>query len=352
MVVVQFTKSVILIAFSFIIKKQLDYISHSIPQADNIIELDFGSEMNSEFTDRLYTVPYISAITTQNILHIGSVSGGDYSYNVLTVDPGFFDTYDLEFIEGGPFTRSSGNEDLIVNKIFYERYLLPESVMVGDSVKNEAFQNTSHRFIGIVDNFRIENLKTEMLPMIIRFKIPKDYSTLYIRLNPGTDIEEALEDIRSILSDFNSDHLETRKLTELYLVLHEDEIRMSKIIRFFTWFSLSLTIMGLFGLAWYSVERRRKEIAIRKIHGAAITEIITALCSEFMKWILTASVIGIPVSIYLANVWMRTFIYKERLSVGVFAMTILIVAATGIATVILQAYRAATANPVESIKTE
>lgn len=134
--------------------------------------------------------------------------------------------------------------------------------------------------------------------------------------------------------------------------MHKSEIRFAAIAEIFTLLSLLLTVLGLFGLAWYTVQQRRKEIALRKINGATTSVIVRMLCRRFLAWVAVAFAIGAPVAYYLSQQWLNTFVYKEEISWTVFPATFAGISLATLLTVITQTWLAASANPAKFIKTE
>mgnify|MGYP000018577280 FL=1 len=141
-------------------------------------------------------------------------------------------------------------------------------------------------------------------------------------------------------------------LAEIYRDIHKEEFRTARIVSVFTWISMLLSCMGLFGLAWYSVECRTKEICLRKVNGATEKQIVLLVCGRFVKWMIWASLLGIPIAWYLANTWISQFVYRAELSPWIFIMSVLLVIMIGIITVIRQSWYAATLNPIDTLKTE
>ena len=113
-----------------------------------------------------------------------------------------------------------------------------------------------------------------------------------------------------------------------------------------------LTALGLFGLAWYSVESRMKEIGLRKINGATQRQVVGLLCIRFIKWIAIALAIGLPMALYLIEQWRMQYAFRPQLTVWIFIAAAFIVLAVGIVTVIWQSWKAARVYPAKIIKTD
>ena len=133
----------------------------------------------------------------------------------------------------------------------------------------------------------------------------------------------------------------------MYEDLHQEEQRVLQMVVLFSWISLFLTALGLFGLAWYSVE-----IGLRKINGATQRQVVGLLCIRFIKWIAIALAIGLPMALYLIEQWRMQYAFRPQLTVWIFIAAAFIVLAVGILTVIRQSWKAARVNPAKIIKTE
>jgi putative ABC transport system permease protein len=134
--------------------------------------------------------------------------------------------------------------------------------------------------------------------------------------------------------------------------MYRSEERFAKTIGLFAVLAIVISCIGILGLAIFSSERRIKEIGIRKVNGAKISEVMTMLNRDFVKWVFIASVIAIPVSWYAMNKWLENFAYKTELSWWIFALAGLLALGIALLTVSFQSYKAAVKNPVESLRYE
>jgi putative ABC transport system permease protein len=139
---------------------------------------------------------------------------------------------------------------------------------------------------------------------------------------------------------------------ETYYKNYIEEQRLSKIIGIFAFLAVSLSLLGLFGLITFYSERRIKEIGIRKINGARISEILLMLNKDFIKWIAIAFLIACPFAWYAVYKWLESFAYKTNISWVEFALAGLLVSGIALLIVSLQSWRTATKNPVEALRYE
>jgi putative ABC transport system permease protein len=130
------------------------------------------------------------------------------------------------------------------------------------------------------------------------------------------------------------------------------ENRLGKILGIFTGLALFVSCLGLFGLALYASEQRKKEIGIRKVNGSGIGQIIWLLTADFTKLIMIAAVIACPISYYFMHKWLQNFAYRTGISWWIFALTVLLSCLVALATIGYQAYKAASTNPVKTLRSE
>lgn len=133
---------------------------------------------------------------------------------------------------------------------------------------------------------------------------------------------------------------------------YQKEERTAKIVGYFAIFAILISSLGIFALASYTAQNRKKEIGVRKVNGAQITQIISLLNMNFVKWVLIAFIIAAPVAWYAVSKWLENFAYKTNLNWTIFALAGLLAMGIALLTVSWQSWRAATKNPVESLRYE
>ncbi|MBD0278618.1 MAG: FtsX-like permease family protein, partial [Flavisolibacter sp.] len=133
---------------------------------------------------------------------------------------------------------------------------------------------------------------------------------------------------------------------------YEADSRQARLINYFTIIAIIISCLGLFGLATFSAEQRTKEIGIRKVLGASVTQLVALLSTDFLKLVGIAVGIASPIAWYVMNQWLQNFAYRTTISWEVFAITVLLVVFIAFATISFQAIKAALANPVKNLRTE
>ena len=169
----------------------------------------------------------------------------------------------------------------------------------------------------------------------------------------GKNDEAVKTRLRELYTEISPDELlEIRYLTDQVSDLYGNEQNQSKIIGAFSILATVLSIMGLFGIALLSIAKRTKEVGIRKVNGASISEVLYLLNKDFVKWVLVSIVLAVPVSFYLMKEWLERFAYKTELNWWIFALGAMSAVIIALLTVSWHSWRAATRNPVEALRYE
>ncbi|MBN1925506.1 MAG: FtsX-like permease family protein, partial [Prolixibacteraceae bacterium] len=134
--------------------------------------------------------------------------------------------------------------------------------------------------------------------------------------------------------------------------MYNSELRISGLIKYFSFVAIFISCIGLFGLSLFVIERKRKEIGIRKVNGARISEVMLLLNRSFIQWVIIAFIIAVPIAWYIMEKWLENFAFRTTISWWVFATSGVIALGIALLTVSYQSYKAAMKNPVESLRYE
>ena len=214
---------------------------------------------------------------------------------------------------------------------------------------------------GIVQDFHFTSLQDGIKPMellvvsdttnILNF--PGSNGVLYARLDPHADIQEKVALIGKIFKKYDHEKpFEYYFLDEAFNETFKTEIRMSTMFSVFTGLAIFIACMGLFGLVTFTAETRTKEIGIRKVLGASVSGIVALLSKDFVKLVVIAIVLAVPVAYYFMDKWLQDFTYKIQMPVWIFVAAGSLAIAIALVTISFQSVRAALMNPVESLKNE
>ena len=350
-VITQFTISIILTTTVVNIHHQMDFATHCRPHANEILILGWElysveDETIKIFYDQLTSIPEITHRTMSAITQNCTYGLDNMYVDCADADLSFFDFYDIQLLEGRLFSPGKqGLYEAIVNETFLKKQGITEPLGKTFQIWDETFT-----IVGVVADYPRDKLTREITPLFIRFSDTGSDRHI-IRIQPGTRkiVEEKINALWEQVAP-GAIEIKTCNMAERFMEFHEEELQVMKILSIFSYISILLAGVGLFGLAWFSVENRRKEISLRKINGASENQITVLLCARFIKWILIAFCIGAPVAYYCSAQWLTQFVYKNEISPVSFIFIGIAVVFIGTLTVAWQAFKASRMNPVDSIK--
>jgi len=364
LVTVQFVFSIGLIVGTLIIGRQLHFLNTNDPgfQRAQVITFDARENMldhMASIKSELSRVSGIKGVAVGNgkIYNIGYTTGDtdwegkdpnntSFVVREFAQDEHFIPLMGMQLALGRNFTGSKTDS---------AHYILNETAVRAIGLKNPVGKRfTLHEvegtIIGVIKDFNMASMKYAIEPVVIRYNPAA--STLYIKTE-GKDATSAIQAAKRIWDRYNTGFpFHYRFLDADYASLYQREQRTARLFSLFCAIAVLVSCLGLFGLATYTAKIRRKEIGIRKVIGASVTEIILMLSTGFLRWILLAFVIACPIAYYAMDKWLQDFNYRISISWPVFAMTGLLAMIIAILTISIQAVKAATANPVESLRDE
>jgi putative ABC transport system permease protein len=273
--------------------------------------------------------------------------------SIRSVDFDFQKTFDIEMVEGRFFSRdfpTDVKESFILNEKAVEFMGLESPVGKAFSCQIP-FAEGKGKIIGVVKDFHFQSLHREIQPLIIMVH-PYWRSHCHFKIS-SEDIPATLTFIDLKLKEFVPEFpFELRFLEEDLDRMYGTEQRIGTLVRYGTILAVFVACLGLFGLATFNAEQRTKEIGIRKVLGASVSGIVFLFSKEFAKWVLLANAIAWPVSYFVMRKWMQAFAYRIPLAWEVFVLSAGLALMIALLTVSYQAVKAATSNPVDSLRYE
>jgi putative ABC transport system permease protein len=268
-------------------------------------------------------------------------------YNCLYVDRQFLKTYDIDLVEGRQFLDGDLNESCYINEEAYKIY-------GWENLENRRFNNGKeggYKVVGVVKDFNITSLHKQIEPVCLMYADNR-YSSLSVRLLPGK-LDEQMNILHGIWKSILPDSQFSYVFFEDYFnSLYHKEDQQGKAIAMFSLIAFIITCLGMLGQILQVTVNKTKEIGIRRINGAKVSEIMTMLNKEFMIGVTLAFLIAVPVSLFVMHKWLQSFAFKTKLSWWVFAISGIIALGISLLTVSWQSRRAATRNPVEALRYE
>ena len=365
LVVFQFFVSVILISSVLVVYKQIEFIQSKnlgynkynviyfnkegaiadqenafIAEAKNIDGIVNISSMNCKLTG--------SNSSTYGVDWEGKPADANINFEVVAANYQSIETMEMNLAGGRSFSSEFGNDE---DKIIFNQAAIDEMGLQDPIGKTVRFWGKEKQIIGVVKNFNFESLHQKIGPLLFYLNSKKTLQ-IVARIEAGHE-KPVLAQLGKLYSKFNPGFsFDYRFLDTAYQAQYDSENRVAVLSRYFAGLGILISCLGLFGLAAFAAEQRLKEIGIRKVNGARISEVMTMLNGEFMIWVALAFVVATPVSWYILNKWLESFAYKTNLSWWIFAVAGLLSLGIALLTVSWQSWRAATINPVEALRYE
>ncbi|TLV01068.1 ABC transporter permease [Dyadobacter luticola] len=377
LVVFQFMATVVMIACSAIVYKQLRFVNTKDLGFNKSQVLTFHIDKNDirgqvqSVKERLTQNPLIESVASasnpiggnnigQNAMFFETESGAmpaePQNAQKFSVDNDFIKTLEIKLLSGRNFDGNS--EADLKNSVIINESLAKKQGWknpVGKRVKyftDNAGNTAEARVIGVVKDFHIYSLQHKIEPLVLFLPDPMDRDNLYVRIQAGKT-KEALTYLASTYKTFDPEAtIDFHFLDENFAQQYRSEQKQGNIMLTFAVLAIIIACLGLFGLAAFAAESRTKEIGVRKVLGASIQSVVMLLSKDFITLVLIAIIIGTPIAIYAMSEWLKNFEYRENLSWWVFALSGLVAMVIAIATVSYQALRSALMDPVKSLRTE
>ncbi|WP_162996351.1 ABC transporter permease [Mucilaginibacter celer] len=271
------------------------------------------------------------------------------------VDEAFVPTLKLRIIAGRNFSKAFNDSTSVILNASAAK-LTGWKNPIGKHLVYPGGYNKRFEVIGIVKDFNALSLHDQITPWALFYTKSGNYITrtsyIAVRLRPG-DYSKGIAKIQSVWKSFLPEYpFDYNFLDQQYNELYKTDQTMGKVFSVFTLLSVIVACMGLFGLAMHTAERRTKEIGIRKVLGASTTNVIVMLSKDFLKLVVIASLIAIPIAWYAMQNWLQDFAYRTDINWWIFALSTTLVAFIALTTISFQSFRTATANPVKSLRNE
>jgi ABC-type antimicrobial peptide transport system permease subunit len=366
LVIFQFVISGILIVSVLVINKQIEFIQIKKLgfNKDNIIYFDKegkAGENLDAFLSELKNIPGVVNVSSSAFPIIGTKSSttditwegkapdvtGQFKIQSTNYD--FIEMHGIEMVEGRSFSRDYSSDD---SKIIFNEAAIKMMGMkypVGNTVN---MWGVERQIIGITKDFNFESLHEQVKPILFILSSSAQNLRIMVKIKDGNE-KETIDRLHQFYENYIPGYaFEYKFLDEDFQSQYISEKRIAVLSRYFAGMAIIISCLGLFGLAAFSVERRRKEIGIRKVFGSTRLGIITLLTNEFTRIVFVSLLISFPVSYLISKHWLDTFAYKVDLSPWYFFGAGTITLFIAWFTVGIQAMKAATANPAENLKYE
>jgi putative ABC transport system permease protein len=371
LVIFQFACSIILMVGTLVIYKQLYYIQtkdlgYSKDQVLTIRNTYTMGDQDLVFKNTVLQIPGVLSGTLSSFLPVSNSSRTDNTYfkdptldikssidmQSWTVDYDYFKTLGMKIINGRGFSKDYGGDSttVVINETTAQ--FLGYKDPLGQKIYGSFSPGkpTVYTIIGVVKNFNFESLKQGVGPLC--FFMGNRSAMASFKVNAG-NLSSLIKKIEAVWKEMSPGMtFQYTFLDESFKAMYESEQRVGKISIIFSSLAILIACMGLFGLATFIAEQRTREIGIRKVLGGSITGIVGLLSKDFLKLVSIAFIIAAPISIWMMNKWLNDFTYRIHLAWWIVGIAGLLASMIALTTVSFQAIKAATANPVKSLKSE
>jgi putative ABC transport system permease protein len=380
LVVFQFVISVVLIVAVIVVHNQLTYVQNKSLgyKIDNLVyfPLDYktsdpeeemtGSEYAKRsietFLQKVKNVPGV--INASNFWHNivgqnGSTTdvkweGKNPEFNIqfacLSAGYDYIETLKIGMKEGRAFSRnfSTENSKIIFNETAIDAMGLKGNIL-GQSVQ---LGGEERQIIGITRDFHYKSLYDRIQPLYITLSLQKQSSNILVRLQPGTETE-TIGRIEKLYQEFNTGvSFEYKFLEDDFRALYASEKRVAVLSKYFAGIAIIISCLGLLGLTAFTIQRRGKEIAVRKVFGSSDFSILSLLTGDISKLVISSLLFSLPLSYLITREWLNSFAYRTELSIWYFLSAGLIIVIMVFITIGMQVIKAAHKNPAYSLKEE
>lgn len=372
LVVSQFAISIVLIVATLVTMDQLRFLNNRDLgyKKDQIVALPSGGDGFAEhydaFRNELLRSAFVKNVARSSRIPTGrlldtqgaqvqegdSLVPTDVVIKNVQVDHEFFDTYGIPIVSGRGFSKDVLSDDSAA-------FILNEAAvrMIGWGIdeapgKVLRYGGREGRIIGVVKDFHFESLHESIIPMV--FYMGKEYqrAQMSVAVNPA-NMQQGLQHIEKVWKEFAPEvPFRYTFLSESYRQLYESEQKESQLFLIFAVLAIFIAALGLFGLTTFNTLQRAREIGIRKVLGASVTQIVNLLTQEILVLILVANLIAWPIAWYLMDEWLASFAYRIHLSPLIFALAGVAAILLAIVTVSSQTIRAALLNPATTLRNE
>jgi putative ABC transport system permease protein len=367
LLVFQFTVTIALIASILMINKQTRYLRQQNLGFDKECIIyaytnDAIGDRIDAFKDALQQIPGVADMTVaENVIVSNDQNWGrdmikngkreNIHFSKMSVAPNFFEFFNINLLNGRTFNNSSRkNQEFIFNQAAIKQFDIRDI----NETQMACSKPEQGNIVGIIENYNFESLHVPIRAAGYMCSGNCD-DVIYIKLinTENDNMERSLASIEkawnTLSPDFPFEHLFLDAKWDEY---YQKDKQFQAIISFTTFISIFLSCLGLIGLTFFVIESRIKEIGIRKVNGAKVSEILTMLNKDFVRLVLIAFVVACPAAWLTINKWLENFAYKTNLSWWIFVLAGIVALGIALLTVSWQSWKAARRNPVEALRYE
>jgi len=371
LVVTQFAISIVLIVATTVVFQQLHFIEQKSLgfNKDHVLTMAYNSDLTKpydSFRNDLLKIPGVKELGRSSrtpsgrllddqgasVMQNGVLQQVKIDLKCLTTDYGFIPTYGMHMAAGRNFSRDFATDTA--------SYILNETAVKmlgwGDAQnaidKDMVYGGTKGKVIGVVSDFHFESLHQKIVPMIFYMPAGSYYHSLSINIS-SNNIQATLTGIQNIWHRYLPNVPFDYTFLDLkFQQLYNSEQEQGSLFTIFSCIAIFIACLGLFGLSAFTITQRVKEIGVRKVLGASVSQIVTELSKDFLKLVLFAMPIAWLCSWWATNQWLQGFAYRINVNYWIFILAGILALIIAFVTISFQSIKAANANPVKSLRSE
>jgi putative ABC transport system permease protein len=374
LVILQFGVSIILIISTLVIYRQLGFMKEKKLgfDKDHILVIERANALGSQrhaFTEELKQLPEVHTVgnaftvpgrqySGSTFQPIGAEATERINHSITFADFHFPDALGLEFIAGRTFSEDVASDSIavVVNEALIKRvgWKSAEEAL-GKKITPVFNRQSQYEIIGVVKDFNFQSLRTPIEPLGIYASNDRGYNPTItaIRFQRNVSADQVVNSVEKIWSKFlPHERFAYTFLDQEFDSLYRQEERFGKIFTLFSTLAIFIAAIGVIGLSTFMASQRTREIGIRKVIGASIPNLLLLLSKDFLKLVVLANVIFWPLAWYGLNEWLSNYPFRTKITPSLFVLTGLITALMVLVSILWQSLKAATANPVKSLRSE
>lgn len=366
LVVFQFTVSIVLIAGTFVINRQMNYILTKKTgfDKDQVLLLQGAHTLQEKvisFKEELLRVPGVKSASISGFLPVAHTNrngspvwlegqtkeASSVGCQQWRVDHDYAETLGLKILEGRDFSYAirSDSQAVVINSTLAKALNLKKAV--GARVTNG---RKTYDVIGVMEDFHFESLRQNIEPLML--VIGRSSQTVSVKVSTA-DMPRLIEAVSAVWKTFSPNQpVRYTFLDQSYARMYDDVDRVGRIFSSFAVLAIIVACLGLFALSAFMVEQRSKEISIRLVLGASLKNIFSLLTLNFLKLVVISLIIAVPISLYMAQEWLKDFAYRTEIGWDIFVFAGVVSVLIAVLTISYQSVRAALMDPVKSLRSE
>ena len=372
LVVLQFGIAQLLVIGTVIVLSQMDYIrkadigldASALIITDNPAVDSVARQKFEGFKNQLSNLPNVKMVSFSSDVPSSDNSWSsnmgfdnkdkdiDFQVYQKYADTDYFKVYGLTFLAGGAYTQGDTARNFVINETMMKKlgYKNAKDIL-GKNLRMGGSGGMWKPITGVVKDFKTNSLREEVKPTVMMPQ--KDvYYQIGIKIAPQ-NIDQTSKAVKAVWEKYYPAFVYGQSFYDEQIAnFYRSEDQLSLLFRIFAGIAIFISCLGLYGLVAFMAVQRTKEIGIRKVMGASVSQIVVLFSKEFVIMVLLAFVIAAPVAYYLMDKWLGGFVFKISMGFGVFLLALVASLVVAIATMGFRAYRAAIENPVNSLKTE